>query len=251
MQKLEDAGISPISVNGAEWYPNGLFLANIPVASQDDPNKFLEDLNNGTETFRDNQLFYDWLDLVDVMKEHAVTDPLSVDFSGVVSDFATGKVAMIMGLNGYQPMIDDVAPDMNVGIMPMPINNDSEMNDKIYASVSTYWCVNKESKSKEAAKEFLNWLVSSETGQRYITEEFGFIPGLKNITPSAEQVGEIGAEIQEYSNAGKAAGWEFQKYPDGVTTEFGNGVQMYYAGELDKDGLLDYFQQCWDELKTE
>ena len=67
----------------------------------------------------------------------------------------------------------------------------------------------------------------------------------------AEQVGEIGAEIQEYSNAGKAAGWEFQKYPDGVTTEFGNGVQMYYAGELDKDGLLDYFQQCWDELKTE
>ena len=66
-----------------EWYPNGLFLANIPVASQDDPNKFLEDLNNGTETFRDNQLFYDWLDLVDVMKEHAVTDPLSVDFSGV------------------------------------------------------------------------------------------------------------------------------------------------------------------------
>ena len=251
VQKLEDAGISPISVNGAEWYPNGLFLANIPVASQDDPNKFLEDLNNGTETFRDNQLFYDWLDLVDVMKEHAVTDPLSVDFSGVVSDFATGKVAMIMGLNGYQPMIDDVAPDMNVGIMPMPINNDSEMNDKIYASVSTYWCVNKESKSKEAAKEFLNWLVSSETGQRYITEEFGFIPGLKNITPSAEQVGEIGAEIQEYSNAGKAAGWEFQKYPDGVTTEFGNGVQMYYAGELDKDGLLDYFQQCWDELKTE
>ena len=56
VQKLEDAGISPISVNGAEWYPNGLFLANIPVASQDDPNKFLEDLNNGTETFRDNQL---------------------------------------------------------------------------------------------------------------------------------------------------------------------------------------------------
>lgn len=96
VQKLEDAGISPISVNGAEWYPNGLFLANIPVASQDDPNKFLEDLNNGTETFRDNQLFYDWLDLVDVMKEHAVTDPLSVDFSGVVSDFATGKVAMII-----------------------------------------------------------------------------------------------------------------------------------------------------------
>ena len=38
--------------------------------------------------------------------------------------------------------------------------------------------------------------MSSETGQRYITEEFGFIPGLKNITPSAEQVGEIGAEIQ-------------------------------------------------------
>ena len=45
---------------------------------------------------------------------HAVTDPLSVDFSGVVSDFATGKVAMIMGLNGYQPMIDDVAPDLSL-----------------------------------------------------------------------------------------------------------------------------------------
>lgn len=249
VEKLEAAGYKVFAINGAEWYPNGTFLANIPMAQQGDTDQLIAGLNDGTQTIMDNELYKDWMNLVKLMKEHVIADPLTIDFSTVVSDFANGDVAMILGLNGYQPMIDEVDPEMNVGIMPMPINDDAELNDKIYASVSTYWCVNKNSASKDAAKEFLNWLVTSETGKRYLTEEFGFIPGLSTIEADAETVGPIGVGIQEYLAEGKAAGWEWTKYPDGVTTEFGGTIQKYFAGEVDEEGVLQEFQEKWDELK--
>ena len=187
------------------------------------------------------------------MRDHAVSDPLSTDFSTVVSDFASGKAAMIMGLNGYEPTIDEINPEMNMGIMPMPINEDAEQNDKLYVSASTYWCINKNSSdaSKAASKEFLEWLVTSETGKRYVTEVFGFIPGLNSIDADEEAVGVIGTGLMEYISDEKTVPWEWMKYPDGVTTEFGGTIQKFYAGEVDENGMLEDFSKGWDKLKDE
>jgi len=249
IEKLEAAGFKVFSINGAEWYPNGVFLANVPMAQQEDSTAFINQINDGTATFIDNEIYNDWMDMVDLMKSHAASDPMSVDFSTVVSDFSNGQVAMILGTNGYQLMIDEVNPDLNIGMMPMPINDDAQFNDNIYVSASTYWCVNKNSASKEAAKEFLDWLVTSEIGQRYITEDFGFIPGLKSIEINEYAVGPLGMDTLMYIKAGKTAGWEWPKYLDGVTIEFGGAIQKFYAGELDKAGVLENFQASWEDLK--
>lgn len=250
VDKLEKADLPVFSVNGAEWYPNGVFFANVPMALQDNPTEFIQKVNSGEAKFSDNVLYQDWIKLVKLQKEHSITDPMSVDFSTVVSDFANGKAAMILGTNGYQPMINEVNPNLNIGMMPMPINDDSEKNDKIYAAASTYWCVNSESESKEAAKEFLNWLVTSETGKKYVTDDFGFIPGLKSIKANEEAVGALGVDTQKYIDEGKIAGWEWPKYPDGVTVEFGSAVQRFYAGDIEGEEMLEHFQASWDELKN-
>lgn len=249
VDKLEAAGIPAFSVNGAEWYPNGVFFANVPMAQQEDPTKFISEVNEGTARFPENKLYQDWLNLVALQKAHAESDPMSVDFSTVVSDFASGKAAMILGTNGYQPMVDEVNPDLSIGLMPMPINDDPELNDKIFAAASTYWCVNKNSASKEAAKEFLTWLVTSETGKTYVTKEFGFIPGLKSIKADDAAVGQLGVDTQMYIDEGKIAGWEWPKYPDGATIELGGAIQKFYAGELDESGILESFQESWEDLK--
>lgn len=253
VKKLEDAGIPAFSVNGAEWYPNGLFLANIPLAQQEDSNAFISGINDGSRNFADDEKYQEWTGLVRLMRDHAVSDPLSTDFSTVVSDFASGKAAMIMGLNGYEPTIDEINPEMNMGIMPMPINEDAEQNDKLYVSASTYWCINKNSSdaSKAASKEFLEWLVTSETGKRYVTEVFGFIPGLNSIDADEEAVGVIGTGLMEYISDEKTIPWEWMKYPDGVTTEFGGTIQKFYAGEVDENGMLEDFSKGWDKLKDE
>ena len=250
VKKLEAAGIPAFSVNGAEWYPNGVFFANVPMAQQENPTDFIRQLNEGTATFTDNKLYQDWIGLVELQRDHAESDPMSVDFSTVVSDFANGKAAMILGTNGYQPMVDEVNPELNTGLMPMPINDDAALNDKIYAAASTYWCVNKKSESKEAAKEFLNWLVTSETGKNYVTKEFGFIPGLKSVKADENAVGLLGVDTQKYIDAGKIAGWEWPKYPDGATVELGGAIQKFYAKEIDGPAILDSFQVSWDDMKN-
>ena len=250
VEKLEAAGIPAFSVNGAEWYPNGVFFANVPMAQQENPTDFIRQLNEGTAVFSENKLYQDWLELVQLVRDHAQSDPMSVDFSSVVSDFANGKAAIILGTNGYQPMVDEVNPELNIGIMPMPINDDAILNDKIYVAASTYWCVNSKSESKEAAKEFLNWMVTSETGKKYVTKEFSFIPGLKSIEPDEAAIGLLGTDTQKYIDANKTTGWEWSKYPDGATVELGGAIQKFYAREIDGPAILESFQASWDDLKN-
>ncbi|MFP3381014.1 extracellular solute-binding protein, partial [Bacillus sp. SIMBA_069] len=79
-------------------------------------------------------------------------------------------------------MIDQASPDMNLGFMPIPIN-DRPLKEALVVGVPNYWAVNKQSipEKKKEAKKFLNWMVMSEQGKRFMTEEFKFIPAFKNI----------------------------------------------------------------------
>lgn len=43
--------------------------------------------------------------------------------------------------------------------------------------------------------------------------------------------------------------WNWFKYPDGATQEFGNAIQAYIAGKSDKDKMFADFQKAWDNLK--
>ena len=63
VEKLEAAGYKVFAINGAEWYPNGTFLANIPMAQQGDTDQLIAGLNDGTQTIMDNELYKDWMNL--------------------------------------------------------------------------------------------------------------------------------------------------------------------------------------------
>ena len=43
--------------------------------------------------------------------------------------------------NWTQVQIDGINPDLNLGMLPMPITN--EPNDKLFVGVPNYWVVNK------------------------------------------------------------------------------------------------------------
>jgi raffinose/stachyose/melibiose transport system substrate-binding protein len=100
-------------------------------------------------------------------------------------------------------MITEINPDMNMGFLPIPLNDDASM-DVLPVGVPNNWVLNKNSEHLEEAKTFLNWMVSSETGKRYITEEFAFIPAFDNI--EATGLGDLGQSILEYSKAEKTIG---------------------------------------------
>jgi raffinose/stachyose/melibiose transport system substrate-binding protein len=138
---------------------------------------------------------------------------------------------------------------MNVGLMPLPLNDDVALNDTIFVGPSIYWVINKDSPVKAAAKEFLNWLVTSETGKRYITQEFKFVSGFKTIEAAPEVIGPLSADVQDYINAGKALGEFWLKYPAGMPNELGAVMHKYIIGQANRRETLQNLQNAWDTLK--
>ena len=57
-------------------------------------------------------------------------------------------------------------------------------NDKLAVAAPSYWTVNSQATEQEqaAAKKFIEWLYTSETGKNYLYNEFKFIPVLEGET---------------------------------------------------------------------
>jgi raffinose/stachyose/melibiose transport system substrate-binding protein len=248
--KLEASGVTPF-VNGyGEWWVLGNHFVNIPFAQQADPDKFIAGLNDGSAKIVGNEAFDQWTKLFDLTLKYGGKNPLQTDYNTQVTDFATGKAAMTQQGNWTQVQISTASPDINIGFLPMPINNDAGAMDKLPVGVPNNWVVHKNSAVKEEAKAFLNWMVSSDIGQRYITEEFKFIPAFKNINADESVLGQLAADIIAYSKEDKTLSWNWFKFPGGEASsnEFGDSMQAYVGGQLNKDQLLEAFQKTWDNL---
>lgn len=250
-QKLKDAGITPF-VNGyAEWWVLGNHFINIPFAHQDDPNAFIQGLNEGTTKIPGNDVFEQWVDLFDLTLEYGNPNPLQTDYNTQVTEFAVGNAAMTQQGNWTQLAISQTNPDINIGFLPMPINNDADAMDKLPVGVPNNWVIHKNSPVKEEAKAFLNWMVTSEIGKRYITEEFKFIPAFTNISADESVLGPLAADIIRYSQEGKTISWNWFKFPSGEASsnKFSDVMQGYIGGQFGKDEMLQRLQQVWDEMK--
>lgn len=249
-QQLQDHGITPFMNGYGEWWVLGNHLSNIAFAYNEDTNQLVSDLNEGNTTFKDTESFQQWLDLVDLTVKYSQPNPVQTDYNTQVTEFALGEAAMMQQGNWTQVQLDETNPDLNIGVLPMPINNDAEAMDKLPVGVPSSWVIWKDSPVKDVAKDFLNWMVTSEAGQEALTNEFKFIPAFTNIEANEEVIGQIGADIMNYAQEGKTITWNWFKYPGGEATSkpIGELLQAYIAGEVNRDQLLDSFMKQWNEL---
>ncbi|GIP38716.1 ABC transporter substrate-binding protein [Paenibacillus sp. J31TS4] len=250
-KKLQAAGITPFENGYGEWWVLGNHFANLPFANQKDPNAFIAGLNSGSEKIPGNPVFDQWVKLFDLQLQYGNKNPLQTDYKTQVTEFATGKAAMTQQGNWTQTQITQTNPDIKVGFLPMPISDDPSQ-DKLPVGVPNNWVVNKNSPVKEEAKKFLNWLATSETGKRYMVEEFKFIPAFKSVTADEQKVGPLAADIMKYVKDNKTMTWNWFKFPGGEASskKFADAMQAYIAKKQTKEQMLTNFQQAWDSLKT-
>lgn len=249
--KLKTAGIVPFSNGYQEWFVLGNHNVNVAFANQKDPAAFIQGLSDGTFKFADDPVFHQWTELFDMTLEYGNDNPLTTDYNTQVTMFAEGKAAMIQQGNWTQVQLDGINPDLNLGILPMPIDNTGEDNDRLFVGVPNNWVIYKDSPVKEEAKTFLNWLVTSETGKKYITKEFKFIPAFDSIKGTEEDLGPLGMEILRYTDAGKALSWNWFRFPNGMSPEIASSMQAYIGGKINKQEMLEQFQVNWDNLSVE
>lgn len=246
-EKLHSIGIIPFSVGYSDsWF--FILLMNIVFAQQEDPDAFIQALNDGTETIIGNEKFEDLIQLLDLTIQYGNNDFLTTDYNAEVTLFATGKAAILKQGNWAQSKIDKITPNMNIGFLPIPINDDPS-NDALAVGVSNNWAVNKETtpEKKREAKKFLNWMVSSEQGKAFMKEQFHFISAFKNI--ETDHSGPLAKDLIRYSDDGKTLSWNWFKFPLEVREEFGYAMQAYVGKQLTREQLLHTLQKSWDKQR--
>ncbi len=248
---LKAAGITPFANAYQEWWLMGNQGISVAFAQQPDVNAFIKGLNDGSASMVGNEKFDNFAKLMKLTVDYGNKNPLTTDYNTQVTLFANGEAAMMQEGNWSQTMIDGINPDLNIGVLPMPLSDDAAESDKLTIGIPANLVINKDSDSKEEAKTFLNWLVTSDMGKDYIVNKFKFIPALSTIKATPEQMGDIGTELYKYIDAGKIIGLQSSKFPDGVAQEFGSVIQEYVAGKIDVKAWETNMQAAWDKLKTQ
>ncbi|MBS4206579.1 ABC transporter substrate-binding protein [Bacillus sp. FJAT-50079] len=248
VESLEKANITPFMNGYGEWWILGNHFLNIGFAQQENPIEYVEAVKQGTEKFKFNKTFNDWVNLLDVTIKYGNSNPLQTDYNTQVTSFASGQAAMIQQGNWIEIQLLKLNPDFEYGYLPMPINDDAETMDRLPVGVANSWVVHKNSTVKEEAKEFINWIATSDIGKRYIIEEFKFIPALETIEVDRSKLGPLASDIVDYMDNNKTIPWLWQRYPgyEANSAQMASAIQAYIGGGVTKEEMFEQFQKIWD-----
>jgi raffinose/stachyose/melibiose transport system substrate-binding protein len=176
----------------------------------------------------------------------------AVDYATQVDEgIAIERVAIIQQGNwvygGVNAIDENVAA--NLGFLPFPVKGVKE--DSIPVGVPMHWAVNSNSSDadKAAAKDFINWLYTSNEGKDFIVNKFFFIPPLKGYE-GFEPKDPLGQDITRYANEGRTMPWVFMGYPTGWGMEvLGTEIQKYLAGDVEWNEVVETSVAKWAELR--
>lgn len=250
-EQLQTAGIRPFENGYAEWWVLGNHLLNTAFALQTDPADFIDEVSRGSIKLAGNKIFAGWLDLIDLTLEYGQEAPLQTDYYSQVMHFAEGQAAMMQQGSWTQLQLDKLAPGLDIGFLPMPVNDDGAGMDKLQIGVANYWVVLGNSAMKEEAKAFLRWLASSEAGREFVVDDARLIPALKSIPVPEGSLGPLADDIMSYMKAGKTLPWLWQRYPgyEATTSQMSVQMQAYIGGQIGREKLLAEFQRIWDTAR--
>jgi len=248
--KKDELGLDAVfALPGKENWVTGLHLSNTFLSPEFDGN-VLGTFDSETVNFEYGDAFKKVLDL---QNEYSVQPTVSLDYAMQVEElFSTGRVAIIQQGNwvyGSIAGIDEELADNGVSILPLPVEGYKE--DSIPVGIPMYWVVNSQKDEAEvkAAKDFLDWLYTSEEGKTAVLEDFKFIPAYDGF--DASKVSDpLGKAVYEYATEGKTIPWVFMGYPTGWgEQQLGVNIQKYISGEMSWDDVVKESQKAWEESR--
>lgn len=241
LEKFKSEDINGLGLSQEAYFLIGHIL-NTPFALQDDPLAYVEQLKKGEVKMADTKEFQDFAKYMDAIKANT-KNPVEVTYDGVIGDFATGKTAMIHQGNWAYGMFEDYDLDFELGMAPFPLDG----NDKLAVGVGNNWAINNQKDEEEikAASDFLNWMFTSETGQRYIVEEFGFIPAMTNI--EATGLDPLSQAVLDASNSGETITWAFNYFPaNAIVNDLAPAAEEFFLSkDMTGQQLLEKLDAAW------
>ena len=174
-----------------------------------------------------------------------------------MAEFALGKAAMVQNGTWAYSEIANVSGNKvdedDVKMLPIYIGADGEENQGLCVGTENYIAVNSQvsQEKQEASIKFLEWLFSSETGKRYVTQELGFISPFNTFEDDEKPSDPLSKEALRWINdeGARSVPWIFTSFPSEIFKEnLGSALLEFIQGSKDWDYVKQQTVSSW---KTE
>lgn len=171
-----------------------------------------------------------------------------------MAEFALGKAAMVQNGNWAWSQISNIKGNTvgedNIKYLPIYIGAEGEEQQGICIGTENYFAINKNvsEEKQQASLDFLDWLFSSPTGKKYVTEELGFITPFNTFNENEQPKDPLALEVVRYMNDSsyKNIPWVFTALPsDEFKKTVGNGLLGYAQGTTEWAGLANDIKEKW------
>ena len=247
LARLKEAGMeTPTGVMKEDWSLGAHYLQQV-YEMRDDVEGMIAALHAGEADLANDERFNSLMDTFDLLKEnnYAISAPVAAVREDTEMYLADGDIAFMFGGNWDWSVLNEYDPQGEMGMMPVP-QNDDNYNCKLVGGGSKYFFIdNSEQTSEEqrqAAKDFLNWLVYDEAGQDFLVNTCALVPAFSNIELPVSDP--LGVSVKAYADAGNLVA-DYRYAPDDHYAKNGASFQKYLAGEIDRAGLAAEIEAYW------
>ncbi len=212
-------------------------------------------LEDGSLKVEDYERFNQFLETLDLLLEYNINgaDPLGALYEQDPIFLADGDAAIWANGCWAWPNIAEAgaSTEDEYGFLPYVLGNDTSdfANNGIQAAASKQVMIDAAYASEKevaAAKEFINWIVYSDNGQKNLVENVAVIPACSNNAYAA--LDPLGKDIQDKLAAGKTYSSSFVA-PSDHWSVLGAAMQKYIAGKSSKDELATEIDTYWTSQK--
>lgn len=259
-KKIEAGGTAPVILHGADWSLGAHYLGlTYSLQSNNDINQnldFIDDLKSGNVNLIDNPQFTGLMDTFDLLKKYNLreNDPLVADYMKDSTDFGKGEAAFYFMGDWTWAVIGSLeGRDEEFGVIPVPISNnpDDFGNSQIAFSEPKLFAIDDTNSSKqqqEAAKELIEWMLTSKEGQTAIIAEMGLNMPYKDLKAESNNV--VSKSVNNYVSQGEVINIGVINYlPQDYWSKTGASMQKYLSDNVDRKGLAKEVEDYWKSTK--
>ncbi|GMQ62865.1 ABC transporter substrate-binding protein [Vallitalea maricola] len=247
-ETLKEVGIKPQTMGAKSWEPMmkqsmGLLLNEFYAT--DAGKNFDEDFDSGKKTVEGN--WNDALDKWGIMVErgYITKEMLGLDYDQALEEFALEKAAMWDSGPWSDVALKEKNPDLDYGMFPFP--GSKEGTGWLVGGPGGAFCINKNTKHKEAAIKFLEYISTPEIQIAWAKEQSGssFLKGVEV---------ELGPVYEDCAKAFKAGNvycpWNNWFGAQSIIMEMGKAEQDFIAGQKNIEQVVKAIDKKAEEIKS-
>jgi raffinose/stachyose/melibiose transport system substrate-binding protein len=204
-------------------------------------------VNNTLKGIVDKDRLSEYADWIELLFNYSDSKVLNTgNYDEQVNFFKNKKSVFIAQGNWIVPNLKGV--DFEMGIAPM--GSQKKVTDGIFVAAPSFYAVNKDSKAKQLAKDFLERMVSTDRGVQFIIKDAQMVPAFKTIKAKFDS--RLNNDLIYWIQKGNNYNWNHYYMPDGFCNNTLGSIYSQLANkQISKTQFIEMITKSIKTLESE